>query len=102
METKKRTQATDIAEIATKLDSKTDMDANKLIGKTFAYKGIGNMVYIVVVQALEQKGERYDADSYIGKQTLIFPNGESMTRDWACVRGAFECKKRRGELKVLR
>lgn len=42
METKKRTQATDIAVIA-----------NKLIGKTFAYKGIGNMVYIVVVQALE-------------------------------------------------
>lgn len=91
METKKRTQATDIAEIAT-----------KLIGKTFAYKGIGNMVYIVVVQALEPKGERYDADSYIGKQTLIFPNGESMTRDWACVRDAFERKKRRGELKVLR
>lgn len=101
METKKRTQATDIAEIATKLDG-TDMDANKLIGKTFAYKGIGNMVYIVVVQALEPKGERYDADSYIGKQTLIFPNGESMTQDWACVRGAFERKKRRGELKVLR
>nr|UVY29250.1 MAG: hypothetical protein [Bacteriophage sp.] len=100
METKKRTQATDIAEIATKLDGK--MDANKLIGKTFAYKGIGNMVYIVVVQALEPKGERYDADSYIGKQTLIFPNGESMTQDWACVRGAFERKKRRGELKVLR
>lgn len=78
------------------------MDANKLIGKTFAYKGIGNMVYIVVVQALEPKGERYDADSYIGKQTLIFPNGKSMTQDWACVRGAFEHKKRRGELKVLR
>ena len=54
------------------------MDANKLIGKTFAYKGIGNMVYIVVVQALEPKGERYDADSYIGKQTLIFPNGDEM------------------------
>jgi hypothetical protein len=52
METKKRTQATDIAVIA-----------NKLIGKTFAYKGIGNMVYIVVVQALEPKGERYDADT---------------------------------------
>lgn len=98
----KRTQAADIAEIATKLDGKKDMDANKLIGKTFAYKGIGNMVYIVVVQALELKGERYDTDSYTGKQILIFPNGESMTRDWACVRGAFENKKRQGELKLLR
>lgn len=78
------------------------MAANKLIGKTFAYKGIGNMVYIVVVQGLEPKGERYDADSYIGKQTLIFPNGESIVQDWACVRGAFEDKKRRGELKTLR
>lgn len=78
------------------------MDANKLIGKTFTYKGIGNMVYIVVVQGLEPKGERYDADSYIGKQTLIFPNGESMVQDWACIRGAFENKKRRGELKTLR
>lgn len=78
------------------------MDAKKLIGKTFAYKRIGNMVYIVVVQALEPKGERYDADSYTGKQTLIFPNGESLTQDWACVRGAFENQKRRGELKTLR
>lgn len=78
------------------------MAANKLIGKTFAYKGIGNMVYIVVVQGLGPKGERYDADSYIGKQTLIFPNGESIVQDWACVRGAFEDKKRRGELKTLR
>lgn len=78
------------------------MDANKLIGKTFAYKGIGNMVYIVVVQALEPKGERYDADSYIGKQTLIFPNGESMTQDWACVRGAFEDKKTSWRIKNIK
>ena len=79
------------------------MDANKLIGKTFAYKGIGNMVYIVVVQALEPKGERYDADSYM-RQTdpYISQRGKYRTQDWACVRGAFERKKRRGELKVLR
>lgn len=68
------------------------MAANKLIGKTFAYKGIGNMVYIVVVQGLEPKGERYDADSYIGKQTLIFPNGESIVQDWRVFEGHLKIK----------
>ena len=86
METKKRTQATDIAEIATKL--------------------IGKVKFSSIIYSQKMLSEKYretdDADSYIGKQTLIFPNGESMTQDWACVRGAFERKKRRGELKVLR
>ena len=50
------------------------MKTEEMTGKTFGYKGVGNMVYVVVVQSLEKEGELYDADSYVGKQTLIYPN----------------------------
>ena len=78
------------------------MKTEEIVGRTFAYKGIGNMVYVVVVQSFEKQGEQYDADSYTGKQTLIFPNGESLTQDWACVRGSFESGVKSGKYIQLR
>jgi hypothetical protein len=78
------------------------MKTEEIVGKTFGYKGIGNMVYIVVVQGFELEGEQYCSDSYTGKHTLIYPSGESLTEDWACVRGYFESRVKSGEYKVLR
>jgi hypothetical protein len=74
----------------------------ELIGRTFGYKGIGNMVYVIVIQSFEPKGEIVDADSYTGKQTLIFPNGESLTQDWCCVKSHVDRKVESGEYKLLK
>ena len=78
------------------------MEKDSIIGKTFAKSGIGNMVYIIVVTGFEKKGNNYDADSYVGKQTLIFPNGMSTCSDWACEKGCFLYMKKHRKLKRLR
>ena len=60
------------------------------------------MVYIVVVQSFEPKGDIVEADSYIGKQTLIFPDGGSLTEDWCCIAKHVDRKVASGEYKELR
>lgn len=41
------------------------MEKESLIGKTFSKKGIGGMIYIIVVTGFEEKGKNYDSDSYV-------------------------------------
>lgn len=80
----------------------TPVETSQIVGRTFGYKGIGNMVYVVIVQSLEPEGEKVSAESYMGKQILICPNGESLTQDWACVKEYFEKRVESGEYKILK
>lgn len=75
---------------------------NSVIGKTFSYRGIGNIVFIMTITGFENEGERFDSDRYIGKETLIFPNGESMEKDWSCDKRFFESNLKSGKYKRLR
>lgn len=65
---------------------------DSIINSTFAYKGIGGMVYVVTVLGFEKKGEKYDSDSYTGMQTMIFPIGNTLTQEWSCCADIFEDK----------
>lgn len=78
------------------------MKKESLIGKTFSKKGIGGMIYIIVVTGFEEKGKSYDSDSYVGKETVVFPNGNSYCQKWACEKGHFEYMKKNRKLKRLR
>lgn len=78
------------------------MKTEEVVGKTFGYKGVGDMVYVVVVLGFKREGELYDADCYTGKQTMILPNGDSLTQDWACARHYIETRVKSGEYKLLR
>ena len=78
------------------------MEKESLIGKTFSKEGIGGMIYIIVVTGFEEKGKNYDSDSYVGKQTVVFPNGESYCQQWASEKGYFEYMNKNGKLKRLR
>lgn len=78
------------------------MEKESLIGKTFSKKGIGGMIYIIVVTGFEEKGKNYNSDSYVGKQTVVFPNGKSYCQQWASEKGYFEHLNKNGELKRLR
>jgi len=73
----------------------------QIIGNTYGYR-LCNIVYVVVIQSFEPEGERVDADSYMGKQTLIFQNGESLTQDWCRVKEHVERNIQSGEYKLLR
>ena len=75
----------------------------ELIGKTFSYSlKIGGVLMVVTITGFEKAGDRFLSDSYTGKKTMIFKNGETMTGEYACSAKEFEAKKRRGEMKVLR
>jgi hypothetical protein len=78
------------------------MKTEEIIGRTFGYKGIGNMVYVMVIQSFEPAGEIVDVDSYMGKQTLIFQDGESLTEDWCCVKSHVDRRVKSGDYKLLR
>ena len=75
---------------------------NSVIGKTFSYRGIGNVVFVMTITGFENEGERFTSDSYTGKETLIFPNGESMEKDYACDKRYFDSKLKSGKYKRLR
>ena len=60
------------------------------------------MIYIIVVTGFEEKGKNYDSDSYVGKETVVFPNGNSYCQEWACEKGHFEYMKKNRKLKRLR
>ena len=78
------------------------MEKESFIGKTFSRKGIGGMIYIIVVTGFEKKGKNYDSDCYVGKETVVFPNGNSYCHEWACEKGYFEYMKKNGNLNTLR
>ena len=78
------------------------MEKESFVGKTFAKRGVGGMIYIIVVTGFEVKGHNYDSDSYIGKETVIFPNGNSYCQKWACEKKCFELQKKHRKLKRLR
>lgn len=73
----------------------------KYVGKWYSFKICGTIV-IIKVTGTVKAGEKYDGDSYIGKKTTIFKNGESLNEDWACYYKAFELKLKDKELKELK
>lgn len=75
---------------------------NSVIGKTFSYRGIGNIVFIMTITGCENEGKHFTSDSYTGKETLIFPNGESMEREWSSDKRYFESNLKSGKYKRLR
>lgn len=72
----------------------------ELIGKTIAYNLMGN-TYVVNITGFEQEGEMYDADSYIGKQAILFKNGKTLVQDWSRSAKSVERLVVIGEYKVL-
>jgi hypothetical protein len=52
------------------------MDANKLIGKTFAYKGIGNMVYSLSCKRWNQRAKSTTPIVTQANRPLFFPTGK--------------------------
>lgn len=72
----------------------------ELIGKTIAYNLMGN-TYVVNIIGFEQEGEMYEADSYVGKQTILFKSGETLVQDWSRSVNSVERRVAIGEYKVL-
>lgn len=81
---------------------KKNIMENSVIGKTFSYRGIGNVIYVMTVTGWEKEGLHYSSDSYIGKQNIILPNGNAMTREWSCCKRIFDINLKSGKYKRLR
>lgn len=73
----------------------------KYVGKWYSHNVCGSRI-IVKITGIEKAGEQYSDDSYIGKKTMIFQDGNSMSEDWSCCCKAFESMLKDKEIKEFK
>lgn len=71
------------------------MDYSTVKGKSFS-RIIGNVIYVMVIDHIEEAGEMVQTTSYIGKKTMIFSDGHVCVSDWASDKKIFDKRVKDG------
>lgn len=71
------------------------------VGETFSFT-FGGIIFIYVPMSIEPEGDKFTDESYEGRKTTIYPNGESDNVYWCADKAAFDANVASGKYIKIR